>query len=372
MLIAVPQDMLAQKLDRKIDFGATGFSLRNGEGIEVAEVYPGHIADQMGLRPKDVITKFGGIEVPHMGALLYWIDQKKMGDEIILIVKRQGKTEILRGNLQPKPYEQGEGISYHEFSWQGGTNRTIINRPALPGKVPAVLYIQDYHCGSMDFAGRDYEVIPRMAAQFAASGIAFVRIEKPGVGDSRTKLNCLEVGFKSEGKMWEEAMKYVRELDFVDREKIGILAHGFGGNQVIHAVKGGMPCGILFWGYYAAFDNEYCRPLRGEKYWKEAEAGNKLNNWKHVDSRVLFYHGEFDVEDHGGQEAMELNDYFNIQKVNSDYQVYPQADHQFLQVTSDINPEQFRDGIPNPDFFRDHYHATLVDQLVDWMTACWR
>jgi hypothetical protein len=187
----------------------------------------------MGLRPKDIIKKFGAIEVPHMGALLYWLDKKKIGDPFILMVERNGKIELLRGKIQPKPYEAGKSVFYDEFKWEDGGIRTIVNRPAIKDKVPAVLFIQDYTCGSIDYAGRSYEIIPRMAAQFAEAGMAFIRVEKPGVGDSQTGESCHQIGFKQEGKMYKQAMKYVRNLDFVDVDKIVVLAQGYGGNQVI-------------------------------------------------------------------------------------------------------------------------------------------
>ncbi len=370
-LFTFPLIIEAQQLQRKIDFGVFGLSLSDGSGIEVLEVLEGHTADQMGIRPGDIIKEFGAIQVPHMGALLFWLNKKKVGDRIMILVERDGKTEYLRGVLSPKPYEESKGIAYDAFTYKDGTIRTIINRPNTTEKVPAVLFIQEYHCSTMDFAGKDYEFIPRIAAQFADAGFAFIRIEKPGVGDSRTEGKCHEIGFKEEGKMYEEAMKYVRKLEGIDKDKISILAHGFGGNQVVNAIKGGMPCSVLLWGYYNRFTSEKCRPLRDDKYWKEAESLQKGKSWSKLESRVLFYHGEFDTEDHDGEDAIKIYEYLTSKQKDSEFKVYPQANHYFMQVESAITPDMFDGDIPNPEFFRDHYDVELIDTLILWMEECW-
>jgi hypothetical protein len=210
-----------------------------------------------------------------------------------------------------------------------------------------------------------------MAAQFAESGLAFIRVEKPGVGDSQVGLRCHEVGFKREGEMFKEAMKYLKDLDFIDQEKIAILAHGYGGNQVINAVKGGMPCGVLFWGYYSIFNNDHCKPLRDDKYWEEAKAAKNHKNWKKLKSRVQFYHGEFDVVDNDGKNAEALNDYLISRNVQSDYSIYPQSNHYFLQVDSDVTTDMFNGDIPNPEFFRQNYNPELTEKFINWIKECW-
>jgi hypothetical protein len=72
----------------------------------------------------------------------------------------------------------------------------------------------------------------------------------------------------------------VRNLDFVETDRVTILAHGFGGNQVLNAVKGGIPESIIFWGFYNDFTNDACLPLRDKKSWKEVQISKNPKVWK--------------------------------------------------------------------------------------------
>lgn len=334
-------------------------------------VYKDHLAENMGLEPGDVILKVGGIKIQHMGALMYWFEKMQFGGNVYFSINRDGQDLLKSAVILARPFETSRlenEVIYDAFRMESGLIRTIVNRPPGINKGPAILFIQDYTCHSIDMAGRDYHPYLKLADEFVKQGFVFIRVEKLGLGDSKTDIPCFESGYKEEGKVFAAGMKYVKNLDFVEKDKITILAQGFGGNQVLNALEGGHPEAIIFWGFYNDFTNDACIPLRDKKYWKEVEIAKNHKNWNKLNSRVLFQHPEFDVFDNDGKDAESLNEYLVSKGKNSTYEVLRESSHYFQKVFSKDNPTMTLGSYFNPEFFKENFNYEIVPYMVKWLS----
>ncbi len=363
-LLLFPGMTVAQGLARKAELGIDWVNDKNG--VKVVTIYDDHVSDDMGLKPGDIIMEIGGIKVQHMGALMYWFEQTDPGKNVYLTILRDGEKLYVQASKAPKPYEQD--VVYDHFEIKEGRIRTLINRPKGVDSAPAILFIQDYTCHSVDMAGRDYYPIKKLAEDFAREGYVFVRVENMGLGDSQTDLHCYQIGYKQEGRVFCEALRYIKSLEYVDLERIIILAHGFGGNQVLQVIPCGKPDYIIFWGLYTRFTNEACLPMRDASYWQEVKRTENLKEWTSLDSRIIFIHPEFDEFDNEGRDALELKQYLEPKKEKPvSYEVFPEASHFFQKVTSMDNPGMTIGSYLNPEFLSLHYHNDIVPYMVDWL-----
>lgn len=75
------------------------FGLQSMEGVYVAEVVSGTAADKAGMKQGDVIVMIDGREINSSAALQEQIGRKNPGDEIVVMVRRGGKTVTLEVKL---------------------------------------------------------------------------------------------------------------------------------------------------------------------------------------------------------------------------------------------------------------------------------
>ena len=69
------------------------------ENAKIAEVVPGSPAEQAGIKPGDVITKFDGKPVSSFSELQQRVARMKPGDKVKVEVERDGKTKTLEVEL---------------------------------------------------------------------------------------------------------------------------------------------------------------------------------------------------------------------------------------------------------------------------------
>lgn len=75
----------------------------NKLGVYVTKVLEGSAADEAGLTVRDLILKVDDKEIKESSEIVRIIDEKKVGDEIKLLVERNGKQETLIAKLKEAP-----------------------------------------------------------------------------------------------------------------------------------------------------------------------------------------------------------------------------------------------------------------------------
>jgi len=113
---------------------------------------------------------------------------------------------------------------------RGDRLRVLVTRPEVArGKVPVIFFVGWLSCDSVEYANGETDgfgsLILRLVNQ---SGFATVRMDKPGVGESRgTK--CSAADFQSELEGYEAAFDSMKKYDFIDRDRVFVLGISNGG-----------------------------------------------------------------------------------------------------------------------------------------------
>jgi S1-C subfamily serine protease len=68
-------------------------------GVRISGVRPGSPADKAGVRAGDVIVKFGGVDVKTLEDLTFALRGRRAGDEIQVVLVRQGQEQTVRAIL---------------------------------------------------------------------------------------------------------------------------------------------------------------------------------------------------------------------------------------------------------------------------------
>ncbi len=349
--------------------GHLGIRMANMDnGIVVQEVTSGGTGASMDVRPGDVILEISGIEVSGTNEIEYWMNQFQVGKPVVLKVIRDGEELILVGDIQAKPTEQASGvdIEYGVLKIDEGLLRTITYYPQKVSNPPAILYIQDFWCNSIDYYADDYPTVKKIAQQAAKSGYAIMRVEKPGSGDSKSKTPCWEMGFKKETIIYQEAIASLIKNKKINGERISLLAHGYGGNYVSAILKkhGNVRAGI--YGFYNQVDQSFQR-MRSDQYWKEGRKSFNKKSWSGIASRLFVMEEGIIVQKKARIDQKKLMNY--IGKKNTRTESFPSINSFFVEVGSKenyaslINKNQF-----NADYINDNYNPDPIDRFIKWLS----
>ncbi len=72
-------------------------------GVKLSGIMPGSPAERAGLLAGDVIVRFGEKEIRNIYDYTYALGEKKPGDRVVLVVKREGKDVSLDVTLGSRP-----------------------------------------------------------------------------------------------------------------------------------------------------------------------------------------------------------------------------------------------------------------------------
>lgn len=118
---AIPVNMMKKIVDELIENGvyykpalgvvvyevdkdiAAAESLDVTQGLAIAELSKGGSAQMSGLLPRDVIQDFDGNKITSVPDLVSKINDKKVGDKVVLKVNRGGEDKIVEVVLKPAP-----------------------------------------------------------------------------------------------------------------------------------------------------------------------------------------------------------------------------------------------------------------------------
>lgn len=221
----------AQDLARRAWHGVV---VRPAEGgLAIDQVQPGSTAERAGLSPGDLITAVNGTAVSQPGDLgTGALRLVAAGETVAYAIQRDGQALTLSAYALPRPEETpGEGLvqTYGAVAFQGGLLRTLVTRRAdLSGPAPAVLFIQGYPCASyIDLnPAHPYR---RIVDQLARAGYVVMRVDKPGVGDSRGGPVCEDMDMVTEGEAFGAAFDALRATAGVDPDAVFVFGHSLGG-----------------------------------------------------------------------------------------------------------------------------------------------
>jgi pimeloyl-ACP methyl ester carboxylesterase len=211
--------------------GQLGVRLAPESGlVRVDAVNPGSAAEEGGIRPADVILAVDGGKLKEPRELIELLAPMRAGRNIAVTVQRDSRQVTLSVSLKERPRDRGANfeVLYHHIVSGGARIRTLVSRPTKPGRHPVLFFIAGMGPVSIDEPLSGPSAESRIVGAFADGGYVTVRVEKPGVGDSEGGPYA-DVDFETELDTYRQALKTIRQYDFVDSDNVFIFGHSIGG-----------------------------------------------------------------------------------------------------------------------------------------------
>ncbi|HYC32800.1 MAG TPA: PDZ domain-containing protein, partial [Gemmatimonadales bacterium] len=221
----------------------------DSSGVRVTSVRPGFTAAGLGLRAGDVIEEVDGSRIGSLVDYARAFRAWRAPGRARVRVARGGARQTLTGNIVPRPGETGEGIEvrYESFVTDSPDRvRTIVTRPvAATGRLPAVLFVGWLSCSSVELpAEAGLPGWRHLIHGITRAGYLVLRVEKPGVGDSRGP-DCSELGYAREVAAYRSALRVLRSRTDVDAARLFVFGASLGGAIAPQIAAGAPVAGVV-------------------------------------------------------------------------------------------------------------------------------
>ena len=215
-------------LPRRPALGLLGVTAPEG-GVAVTALRPGSGAAAQ-LRPGDRLLALAGQPLTGPRSLAAVVRSCRVGDRVTVELLRDGRPRTLELVLDVLPAETYPlaHVLYDSLDLPGGRLRTITVRPQGPGPHPAVQLLPGLAGTSVDFVVTPGHELRPLVAALSAAGVATLRVERPGLGDSEGG-PCEALGWWDEVALHRAGLAALAGADWVDPRALGLFGHSLGG-----------------------------------------------------------------------------------------------------------------------------------------------
>jgi pimeloyl-ACP methyl ester carboxylesterase len=250
LLLLLAAQAAAVELPRRAFLGVSMPADRQSPGgATVGEVIPGGTAAALGIRPGDVIVRAGDRPVSAPADVVAYASTLRGPAQVALTVRRDGRELALRGPAAEWPRERYDGASvdYGAVPWRGGHLRDILITPEGVAEPPVVFLIQGFSCATIE-PNNPSHAYRRLGEALLREGIAYYRVEKPGLGDSAGTPQCAAIDYAAELDAFRSAYRHLTEARGFAPERIFIFGHSLGGLQAPMLAAERAPRGVAVYG----------------------------------------------------------------------------------------------------------------------------
>jgi pimeloyl-ACP methyl ester carboxylesterase len=235
-------------LPRRADLGAAIGAPERSVPAKVVRVTEGSALHVAGLRAGDEILALDGKRFEDSLDFDRRMAALRGGQRIMLDVSRDGGRRQVAAQLQPLAREQYTGVEvvYTQVTNpRGPRQRAVLTRSrGASGRLPAILFVPWMSCDSIESPNPSPGIDSLLHRVAAESGWAFLRVDKPGVGDSEGV--CADTDLDTEIAGSQAALAFLRAHPWVDSRRIVIMGHSFSG-AFLPTVAGADPvAGYIF------------------------------------------------------------------------------------------------------------------------------
>ncbi|PWL37374.1 hypothetical protein DKG77_16530 [Flagellimonas aquimarina] len=404
-------------------------NLKVSSGVYISTVMPNSTFSNLGVKQGNVLTKLNGRSVNTIQEVLGITGQLHEGDIIEVEYysgnKRQNKSTSLLG--RPIETFENANVSYDEVVYEGNVLRSILVTPKHKTKPPVIYFLQGYTCGSVETVSND-NPMKKLMLDWVNAGFAIYRIEKPGVGDSKSEKDCSQISFEEEFKAFKEGYNDLLKKSAIDTDNIFMFGHSMGGviAPLLNHIK--LPQGVITYGtvgknwydymidlytiqpkHFGVTDAQIkednkinlkfnddllVRKLSGKEMSEKKEYASQFNledfkrgqyigrdfkfwqglvdvdipqAWSRTKTNVLAMHGEFDIQAINEKGAQKIADLVNKNGGKGTFVLIENADHGFINFNSmQHNVETLARG--NMGLYaRDNYNTEIAKETIDWI-----
>lgn len=408
---------------------AAQHNLKVSSGIHIISVMPNSTFSNLGVEQGNVLTKLNDSSVNDVQDVLDITAQLYEGDLLEVEYwsgdKRMSNSTRLLG--RPKENFESGSVFYDEVVYEGNTLRSILVTPKHKSQPPVIYFLQGYTCGSVETVSNDGPM-KKLLLDWVNAGFAVYRVEKPGVGDSKSDRPCSEIGFEEELKAFKEGYADLLKKSNVDTNNIFMFGHSMGGviAPLLNEVK--PPRGIITYGSVGKNWYDYMIDLytKQPKHFGVSEAQIRENNkinlkfnddllihklsgtemaekreyasqfnlddlersqyigrnfkfwqglvdvditkaWSMVKTNVLAMHGEFDIQAIDEEGARIIADLVNKNSGKGTFLLIENADHGFVNFNSMEHNVQTLSGGNMLSYASENYNAEIAKKSIEWM-----
>lgn len=211
-------------LDFRLSFQTNGLA-------SVSKVMPNGIAEKAGLLITDQVTNINGepiINAITLGSLLASVKgEMPMYLDIIRNGQAQKISLVPKSKIQEKHPHSITEYSYITLA-NGQKVRTILTKPkGKKGKLPAIMLVQWLSCSTTEVVNAPADGSEMMVRHFSRHpDLAFMRVEKLGVGDSDG--DCATLDLHTEMAINRAALNALKTRNDVDKNNIYLLGISLG------------------------------------------------------------------------------------------------------------------------------------------------
>jgi len=239
------------------------------QGIQVQKVFDHSTASNIGLKEEDLIQTINGQVVTKVTEVVDMVQQWKAQDPISIDLKRNEKRIQLTGTVVGKPFENSiyGQVEYGSVDYDGGQLRTILITPSGRPQAPLLMFMQGIGCGSIDYYYNDQSTVKLLVEEFVRHGVAVLRVEKPGMGDSQNTQACEDMDYPYEVGAFIAALKQAKRLQGVDPNQIFLFGESLSSYSAPLVAAKEKVAGIIVWGGLSKSWFEYSlKLLKDQKF----------------------------------------------------------------------------------------------------------
>ncbi len=223
----------------------------------VHTVFPNTTAENLGMKPKDILLELNGIKLITGEKIGQAVDQLIAGNNTTALVLRDGNTVELTGKIMPRqPLKKpNHELKLLEVQFREGYVRAYLTYPKSEGPFPTIYFIQGYPCHTIN--GHPLDPTLQLTNHLVDLGYAVFRIEKPGIGEYVNLQPCIENSFDDEVENFSNGLTFLKEQNLVDKDKIYLFGHSLGGTVAPLIAEESEVAGVMVYGTMIKPWNDY-------------------------------------------------------------------------------------------------------------------
>jgi pimeloyl-ACP methyl ester carboxylesterase len=198
-------------------------------GLYVRSVAVGSAAARAGAKAGDRLLALGKQPITDMNSARAVLRSLTPGDPLQIRVLRAGAAVDLVDEVRGFPVEQHAHAQVVLEHVQLGAHRlrAIALLPESAGPYPVVYYLPGAHWASEEYPFTPEHPVPALLGQLAQMGIASLRVDRSGMGDSEGPA-CNDVDFDTEYRGYQAGLELLAQAPWCDATRVALLGHSLG------------------------------------------------------------------------------------------------------------------------------------------------
>lgn len=219
------------QLPRRAFLGLTlaSSATKGQSGIEIRSVAPSSDAERARVQAGDLLLALDRNPATDLVEVRTLLRGLRAGDPLLLELSRAGRAFEVELELSQFPLERYAAARTLLGQVQSGGVwlRTLAVVPDTQGPHPVVVYLPGAHWASEEYPLDLENPVPALASALSAAGVATLRIERSGVGDSQGA-PCSRTDFETELAGYRAGLEQLLASDWASRQRVFLFGHSLG------------------------------------------------------------------------------------------------------------------------------------------------